>query len=277
VTSVPVNGAELHYTVRGRGPMCLVPCSIGTPHFELLTEGLAEHFTIVCVDPRGAGRSTGNAADLTFDVLARDFEAVRAAVGDQRWWVLGYSIMGSMAVEYARRCPDTVSHAVVAGTPPSGDMVRMVQEGAAYVAAAASAKRKQIFADNMAALPPGTDPRMALPAQTPLRFFDPKFNVMPLLKVTDFKPDFVAHLIGPLTASWNVLEGPPLRVPLLVAHGQHDYIVPHTMWADVLPQLPTASFVLFERSGHQPFFEEPERFAGVVSAWMNDAAAGQPQ
>src|SRR5687767_5356527 len=210
--------------------MCLVPCSIGTPHFELLTAGLADRFTIVCVDPRGAGRSTGNATDLTFDVLARDFEAVRAAVGGQRFWVLGYSIMGSMAVEYARRCPDTVSHAVVAGTPPSGDMARMVQEGTAYVAAAASAERKQIFADNMAALPPGTDPRTAVTAQTPLRFFDPKFDVMPLYRVAEVKPDFFAHLMGPLTSTWDVLAGAPLRVPLLVAHGQHDYVVPNTMW-----------------------------------------------
>ena len=277
MTSVLVNGAEIHYTVHGRGPMCLVPCSIGTGHFELLTAGLADRFTIVCVDPRGAGRSTGNAADLTFDVLARDLEAVRAAVGAERWWVLGYSIVGSLAIEYARRCPDTVSHVVVAGTPPHGDMARVVQEGIAYVAAAASVERKQIFADNMAALPPGTDPRMAVPAQTPLRFFDPKFDVMPLYRVAEVKPDFFAHLMGALTSSWDVLEGPPLRVPLLVAHGQHDFVVPHTMWADVLPRLPTASFALFERSGHQPFFEEPGRFADVVSEWMDRPAAGQPQ
>ena len=277
MVSVAVNGADLHYTVRGRGPMCLVPCSIGTPHFELLTAGLADRFTIVCVDPRGAGRSTGNAADLTFDVLARDLEAVRAAVGAERWWVLGYSIVGALAIEYARRCPDTVSHVVAAGTPPNGDMTRLVQEGTAYVVATASAERKQILADNMAALPPGTDPRMAVGAQTPLRFFDPKFDVTPLYRVAEVKPDFFAHLMGPLTASWNVLEGPPLRVPLLVAHGQHDYVVPHTMWGDVLPRLPTASFALFERSGHQPFFEEPGRFADVVSEWMSQAAAGQPQ
>jgi proline iminopeptidase len=277
VSSVRADGAELHYTVRGRGPMCLVPCSIGTGHFEMLTAGLLDRFTIVCVDPRGAGRSTGTAADLTFDVLARDLEAVRAAVGAGRWWVLGYSILGSLAIEYARRCPDSVSHVVASGTPPSGDMTRLVQEGTAYVAAAASAERTQILADNIAALPPGTDPRMAIPAQTPLRFFDPRFDVTPLYRAAEFKPGFFAHLMGALTSSWNVLDGPPLLAPLLVAHGRHDYVVPHTMWDDVLPRLPTASIALFERSGHQPFFEEPERFANVVSAWMSQPAAGRPK
>jgi pimeloyl-ACP methyl ester carboxylesterase len=36
----------------------------------------------------------------------------------------------------------------------------------------------------------------------------------------------------------------------------------------VLPSLPTATPAIFERSGHQPFYEEPERFAAVVSDWM---------
>jgi proline iminopeptidase len=257
--------------------MCLVPCSIGTRHFELLTAKLAEHFTIVCVDPRGGGRSTGNPADLTFDVLARDFEAVRTAVGAPRWWVLGYSILGSLAIEYARRCPDTVSHAVVAGTPPNGDMAGMVQAGMAYIEREASLERKRVFAENMAKLPPGTDPRQAVPAQTPFRFYDPHFDVMPLYATADVKPLFFAHLMGALSSGWDVTAGPPLRVPLLVAHGKHDYVVPHTMWNDVLPKLTTATFELFERSGHQPFFEEPQRFAEVVTAWMSQAAAGRAQ
>ena len=274
MSSVRADGAELHYTVRGHGPMCLVPCSIGTGHFELLTAGLARSFHDRLRGPaREPAVRPALAADLTFDVLARDLEAVRAAVGAERWWVLGYSIMGSLAIEYARRCPDTrLARRWWRARHRSGDMARMVQEGTAYVAAAASAERKQIFADNIAALPPGTDPRMAVPAQTPLRFFDPRFNVMPLLMVAEFKPDFFAHLMGALTSSWDVLAGPPLLAPLLVAHGRHDYVVPHTMWDDVLPRLPTASFALFERSGHQPFFEEPERFADVVSAWMSQPA-----
>lgn len=277
VGSVRVDGADLHVTQRGQGPMCLVPCSIGTAHFELLTARLADRFTIVCVDPRGGGRSTGHAADLTFDLLARDFEAVRTAVGVPRWWVLGYSILGSLAIEYARRCPETVSHVVVTGTPPHGDMARVVQAGMAYVAAAASAERQQIFAANMAALPPGTDPRMAVPAQTPLRFYDARFDVTPLYAVAEVKPALFSQLMGPLTSGWDVTVGAPLRVPLLVAHGKHDYVVPHTMWDDVLPKLATATFELFEHSGHQPFFEEPQRFAEVVTEWMSRAPTGHAQ
>ncbi|HEY8207896.1 MAG TPA: alpha/beta hydrolase [Myxococcaceae bacterium] len=67
---------------------------------------------------------------------------------------------------------------------------------------------------------------------------------------------------------WEVTSGAALRVPLLLTHGRSDYIVPHTLWADVLPKLPTATFRLFERSGHQPFLEEPEAFTRAVVDWM---------
>jgi proline iminopeptidase len=276
MSSVTVDGVDLHYTVRGQGPWCLVPCAIGAAHYELLTAGLTDRFTIVCLDMRASGRSGGQASDVTFDLLAADFEAVRRHVGAERWAVLGYSIVGAVAIEYGRRCPETVSHVIAAGTPPNGDMAGMVTAGMAYVEREASAERKRLFAENMARLPPGTDPRQAVPAQTPLRFYDARFDVTPLYAVAEVKPPFFAQLMGSLTASWDVTAG-ELRVPLLVAHGKHDYVVPHTMWADVLPRLPSASFVLFERSGHQPFFEEPERFGQVMSEWMGKAAAGLPQ
>ena len=41
-----------------------------------------------------------------------------------------------------------------------------------------------------------------------------------------------------------------------------------TDWAWLLPALPAATAVVFERSGHQPFYEEPERFTSVVTDWM---------
>lgn len=31
---------------------------------------------------------------------------------------------------------------------------------------------------------------------------------------------------------------------------------------------PNATLQIFEKSGHQPFFEEPERFARALTNWM---------
>ncbi len=77
------------------------------------------------------------------------------------------------------------------------------------------------------------------------------------------------HLFGKLTPPWDVTSDPTtLKVPTFLALGRHDYVVPHTLWKEVAPTLPTFQVKLFERSGHQPFFEEPEPFATAISAWM---------
>ena len=78
--NVSVPGADLFYSARGSGPACLVLTGIGTKPYERLTPPpLADRFRLVFVDLRGSGRSTGEPTELTFDVLARDLEAVRLA------------------------------------------------------------------------------------------------------------------------------------------------------------------------------------------------------
>jgi pimeloyl-ACP methyl ester carboxylesterase len=82
-------------------------------------------------------------------------------------------------------------------------------------------------------------------------------------------PALLGHLMGALTKDWDISRDPgSLRVPLLLAHGRCDYTVPYTLWDGIEAVLPTATRHLFQRSGHQPFFEEPDEFATVVTAWM---------
>src|SRR6188472_4200806 len=156
-------GADLNYVTRGQGPVCLVLSSIGTHPYELqMPRALDDHLTMVFVDVRGSGRSTGDPASLGFDVLADDLEAVRRALGAPRVIVLGHSIVGMQAVEYARRRPETVSHAILGGTPPNGDLAALVAKSNAYFQAHASDERKQILQENLAQLPPGTPPAQAI-------------------------------------------------------------------------------------------------------------------
>ena len=266
---VEVAGAELNVAVRGQGPVCLVPSSMGTaPYERQLPEALAGKLTLAIVDLRGSGLSTGAAGELSFDVAAQDFEAVRRALGAERVAILGHSVLGSLAVEYARRCPDVVAQAITVGTPPTGDMVALLASSRDYFEAEAAPERKQLLMANMSRLTAASGLDEAMYAQTPMRFFDPAVDARPLFEGAVARPEIIGHLMGTLVAGWNVAAGEPLRVPLLITVGRHDYVVPWRLWEPVLPALPTATFQLFERSGHQPFCEEPERFTEVVTRWM---------
>ncbi|HXU03353.1 MAG TPA: alpha/beta hydrolase [Polyangia bacterium] len=266
---IPVANAELNCVTRGAGPVCLVLSTIGTkPYERQIPTALDAHLTLAFVDVRGSGRSTGDPTGLTFDVLADDLDAVRVALGVPRVAVLGHSAVGMLAVEYARRRPETISHAIIVGTPPRGDMAALVAASTAYFQAHASDERKRLLQENLAKLSPETAPAQAVYAQTPLRFFDPRFDAPPLFAGAETRPGVLKHLLGTLAPTWDITAGTALRTPLLIAHGRHDYTVPHGLWDGVLPGLPNATMVLFERSGHQPFVEEPERFATEVVAWL---------
>jgi proline iminopeptidase len=265
-----IEAMRLFHTERGQGPTCLVLSSIGTrPYERQLPAQLDQHLRLVFVDLRGSGRSPGEASDLTFDVLAADLEAVRRELGVDRVAVLGHSILGVLAIEYGRRCPDTVSHVITVGTPPFGDMTALVAKATAFFEQDASDERKRLLRENLAALPPNASPTQFVFAQTPMRFFDPRTDAAPLFEGAVTRPQFLAHVMGTLARGWDITVDPDsLRVPILVDHGRHDYVVPYVLWDDIPAQLPHAKLRLFEQSGHQPFFEEPDEFNAAVTAWM---------
>lgn len=268
---VSVEGAELFCSRRGTGPVCLVPSAVGTePYERQMPPRLSAGLELVFVDLRGGGRSTGDPGVLTFDRVAEDLEAVRVHLGVERVAVLGHSILGALAIEYGRRRPESVSHVIAVGTPPRGDMEWLHSESMRFFEEDASEERKGSWRDNLAKLPPGTPFERSFPAQAPLRFFDFRTDMAPLYEGAVMRPELLGHLMGPLTHGWDVTEGPEsLRVPILLAHGRYDYTVPYTLWEEIAPTLPRATLRVFSRSGHQPFYEEPEEFATVVSGWIN--------
>jgi len=270
---VTVDGAELFYSKRGAGPVCLMPTAIGTkPYERQMPPQLSAALELVFVDLRGGGQSTGDASVLTFDRVADDLEAIRIQLGVEKVAVLGHSIIGALAIEYGRRCPETVSHVITVGTPPRGDMEWLLSEAMQFFERDASEERKGAWRDNMAKLPPGTAFEQSFPAQAPLRFCDFRTDMAPLYDDAVVRPELYRHLTGPLTNAWDVtVDSNSLRVPILLAHGRYDYTVPHTLWTDIAPTLPTATLRVFSQSGHQPFYEEPDAFAVVVSDWMNQA------
>jgi proline iminopeptidase len=106
-------------------------------------------------------------------------------------------------------------------------------------------------------------------SQTPMRFYDARFDAAPLFAESDLKPGLLKHIMGTLTPAWDVsLESSSLSVPIFVAHGRYDYTVPYVLWDGIAAKLPNATLQIFEKSGHQPFFEEPDRFAQALTDWM---------
>ena len=115
---MPLRDVSLFVKVVGRGdPLLLMHGGPGADHTTMLPfRRLADRFALVFYDHRGNGRSTGAPSSMTWENLTADADALRQRLGFERWAVLGHSFGGHVALEYALRYPDRLSHLVLLDT-----------------------------------------------------------------------------------------------------------------------------------------------------------------
>jgi pimeloyl-ACP methyl ester carboxylesterase len=86
--------------------------------------GLAEGHTVLRYDERGCGLSDRDVEDLSLDARVADLEAVIDAAGLERFALLGMSQSGPVAVAYAARHPERISHLILFATYARGRLMR---------------------------------------------------------------------------------------------------------------------------------------------------------
>lgn len=119
--TVDREGFRLDFTREGAGiPMLVVGEARYYP--RVLPEPLRDDFAMVFGDLRPWVKAPDgfDMTTISRDTYSDDIEAVRVAAGLERPIVLGHSIHGTLALEYARRYPENVSGVVAVGGHPVG-------------------------------------------------------------------------------------------------------------------------------------------------------------
>jgi pimeloyl-ACP methyl ester carboxylesterase len=118
------DGTRLAYATIGSGPP-LVKAANWLSHLDYDWESpiwrhwlveLSRRFRLVRYDERGCGLSDWEIPRLCFDDWVEDLETVVDALGLDRFPLLGISQGGPVAIAYAVRHPERVSHLVLLGT-----------------------------------------------------------------------------------------------------------------------------------------------------------------
>ncbi|MET1071261.1 MAG: alpha/beta hydrolase [Umezawaea sp.] len=117
--TLDVDGARLHYRVRGQGPVVVfIGNPMGADGFGPIGSLFADDHTVVTYDPRGIGRSTRDTdEDSTPEVLADDVSRVIAAVADEPVALFGSSGGAVTGLALVTRHPGLV-RTLVAHEPP---------------------------------------------------------------------------------------------------------------------------------------------------------------
>jgi pimeloyl-ACP methyl ester carboxylesterase len=110
-----VDDVRIHYTIDGEGPaLLLIHGFPQTSHsWHKVMPALAEHFTVIAPDLRGAGHSTRPRGGYDKHRLMEDLRSVVGALGFDTVSVVGHDVGAQVAYRYAAVHPDEVSNLVL--------------------------------------------------------------------------------------------------------------------------------------------------------------------
>jgi proline iminopeptidase len=279
MTLMPIRDATLYVEVIGHGdPLLLMHGGPGLDHVSLTPfRELSDRHAVVLYDHRCNGRSTGApVTSMTWDNLTADADALREALGFERWAVLGHSFGGNVALEYVLRYPERVSRLVLLDT--AGD-ARWSQENAAEVLAGRGfnartvAIARRFYSGRIAPkdfvrasfrLLPAYDHRFSLP-RLGREMLEGGWRMRPRPEALIFG--------GQMMRGWSVMDRlSEIRVPTLVIAGHDDFLFPPESQALLAAGIGDARLRIIERAGHNPQTERPAETLAAVADFLAPAS-----
>jgi pimeloyl-ACP methyl ester carboxylesterase/DNA-binding CsgD family transcriptional regulator len=253
------DGVQLAYASTGKGPT-LIKAATWLSHLEYdwqspvwthLLQALSARFHFVRYDERGCGLSDWAVEDLSFESWLRDLEVVADTVGAERFALLGMSQGASIAIAYAVRHPQRVSHLVLHGGYARGRLVR----------ATTQAEREEVETMNkLAELGWGkSDPSFRqfftsqfIPGGRPEQH--QWFNELERISTSPgnavrFMREFASIDVSALL--------PQVRCPTLVLHSRHEVRQPFEQGRQLATAIPGARLVPIDSGNHLLLESEP--------------------
>jgi proline iminopeptidase len=203
----------------------------------------------------------------TMDAQVADLDAVRQALGLNKVALLGDSYGGLLVMAYAAAHPEHVAKLVLSDSPgPSWkSIVHVLPEVFPDIEEENQQEEQK--------LGPATDAaaRASLRNHFRMIFYSPEKRDAYMGHMGDlgYEPA-VAQAVGKATSDLDLtpkLAG--FKFPALVITGRYDMnVAPLTAWR-LAHAIPGAKIVFFEKSGHLPAYEEPDKYITVLEDFLN--------
>ena len=264
-----LHGHRVSYRRAGSGPALLLLHGItdSSATWEGVAPALADHFTLIAPDLLGHGESATPRGDYSLGAHASGVRDVLTALGIERVTVVGHSLGGGIAMQFAYQFPERTERLVLVSSGGLGREVHLLLRAAAL---------------------PGAD--YVLPALTSTGLMSVGRVAGGLLKRIRLAPGEDMQVLAQGFASLDnagsrqaflhtvraVIEPSGQRVsaqdrlslagllPSLIVWGERDSIIPVEHGADAHEAMPGSRFEVFPDAGHMPHDADPERFAELL-------------
>src|SRR5258707_5723149 len=114
-----VYGINLYYEIHGTGkPLIMLHGGFGTfEMFAALSPALAEKYQVIGVDLYGHGRTALTDRPIRFEHMADDIAGLIGHLGLEKADLIGFSLVGAVALQNCIRHPERVNKPLVISTP----------------------------------------------------------------------------------------------------------------------------------------------------------------
>ncbi len=244
---------DLYSERHGAGPLLVMlhGWGLNLRVFDSLVAGLTQHFSVLTVDLPGHGRSNASRW-VALDELLLDLPAP--------FVLLGWSLGGQLALQFAQRAPERVVGLVLVATTPrflsSQDWPAGLSASvlAGFAAQLATDYRRTV-ADFLELQVRGSAGATRTLAE--LR--------AALLSHGEATPDALAAGLELLQRNDLRAALPQIAAPTLIIAGQYDRVTPTAAARAMADRLPAGQLLEIRRAGHAPFLSHTEECAAAIA------------
>jgi pimeloyl-ACP methyl ester carboxylesterase len=263
---MPMTGntlVSLYHEVVGEGPsVCLINgyrlSSAAWPHSFIAR--LSLRCSVIAFDNRGTGRSDKPDDGYEFDNQARDVIGLLDELRLSRVHLLGFSMGGAIAQEFAIRYPERVDRLILLATFCGGIWAEhaplsvisriLVTEGLSAEEAARQSWPVTYSPDYLAANAEEVEQQMRR-------------------ELEHLTPTFVAQRQTEALRKFDSYRRlPHIRAATLVATGTHDVLVKPRNSAILASRIPNARLETLADLGHRAIWEAPEEIADLIGDFL---------
>jgi pimeloyl-ACP methyl ester carboxylesterase len=270
VRELTLHGHSVTYRTAGSGPVLLLLHGItnSSETWEPAAAPLAKRFTVIAPDLLGHGHSATPRGDYSLGAHASGVRDLMTALGHDRATVLGHSLGGGIAMQFAYQFPERCERLVLVSSGGLGREVHLLLRAAALPGAdwvlplLTSRGVRGVGNGIAAALRQG---RIA-----------PKGDIGVLargfrsLDNGGSRQAFLHTLRAVIdTGGQRVSANDRLHLaavlPTLIVWGERDSIIPPAHGRAAHEAMPGSRLELFPGAGHMPHHHDPELFAAILA------------
>ncbi|MEO3757513.1 alpha/beta hydrolase [Mycobacterium sp. B14F4] len=271
-----IHGYRRAYRVAGSGPAILLIHGIGdnSTTWETVQSKLAQRFTVIAPDLLGHGKSDKPRADYSVAAYANGMRDLLSVLDIDRVTVIGHSLGGGVAMQFAYQFPQLVDRLVLVG---AGGVTREVN-----------------IALRFASLPMGSEalallripfvlPALQMVGRATGGLFGSSGlgrDIPQMLRILADLPEPTANSAFARTlravVDWRgqvvtMLDRCYLTqsVPVQLIWGTRDSVIPVSHARMAHAAMPGSRLEIFDGSGHFPFHDDPDRFVEVVEKFID--------